>query len=230
MKTIGLVGGTTWNSTIDYYRILNEEIGSRLGNDHSAKIILSSVDFREFKNLVDEKGWPALVGFLSNEAKKLQAAGADFFLIGANTLHKVAGEVARSAPIPLLSILDVVAEEIARRKYRKVGLLGTRLTMEDGFFAAHLKKAGIETLVPGEKERGEIDRVIFEELARGRTEEGARRRFQEIISGLASRGAEGVVLGCTEIPLLIREGESPIPALDTIRLHAVAAAAKALEP
>ncbi|MFH1262553.1 MAG: aspartate/glutamate racemase family protein [Pseudomonadota bacterium] len=229
MKTIGLIGGTTWQSTADYYRILNEEVSKRAGDRHTAKILLASIDFQELWDFVHAENWAGIKEMLVREGNHLADGGADFFLICANTLHKVAEEVAKNVSIPLLSILDVVALELAVHGCRKVGLLGTRVTMEDGFFAQFFKRKGIEMIVPDKSSREEVHRVIFEEIARGRLEDASRRRFQEMIQGFKAQGAEGVVLGCTDLPPLIQQEHSVLPLFDTTRIHALAAVAKTLE-
>ena len=228
MKTIGLIGGTTWQSTADYYRILNEEMSKRAGDRHTAKILLASIDFQELWDLVHAENWKGITSMLVREGKRLADGGADFFLICANTLHKVADEVVKGVRIPLLSILNVVAEEVTSRGFRKLGLLGTTVTMEDGFFARFFEKKGIEIIVPDKPSRDEVQRVIFDEIARGLLDSGSRRRFQEMIQGFKAQGAEGVILGCTDIPPLIQQEHSVLPVFDTTRIHAVAAVAEAL--
>jgi aspartate racemase len=229
VKTIGLIGGTAWQSTLDYYRILNEEMSKRAGDRHTAKILLASIDFQELWDLVHAENWAGITKMLVREGRRLAVGGADFFLIGANTLHKVQDEVAKDVPIPLLSILEVGAREVASRGFRKVGLLGTTVTMEDGYFARYFERKGIQIIVPDKPSRDEVQRVIFDEIARGKLEAASRRRFQEMIQGFKGAGAEGVVLGCTDIPPLIQQEHSVLPLFDTTRIHALAAVAKALE-
>lgn len=229
MKTIGLIGGTTWQSTADYYRILNEEMSKRAGDRHTAKILLASIDFQELWDLARSENWKGVTALLVREGKRLQDGGADFFLICANTLHKVEDEVVKAVRIPLLSILGVVLKEVESRGFRKVGLLGTAVTMEDGFFARFFEEKGIQVLVPDKPSRDEVQRVIFDEIARGILKDGSRRKLAEMIQGFKAQGAEAVVLGCTDIPLLIGQEHSVLPVLDTTRIHAVAAVAKALE-
>jgi len=224
MKTIGLIGGTSWHSTITYYRIINETVAEKLGGHHSAKIIMSSIDYESIARLAHDNDWNGITTLLSNEAKKLEDAGADFFLICANTLHKVAGNVSDKVNIPLLHIVDATAEEIKRKNLKKVGLLGTTFTMEDASYGKRLSQHGLETIVPDETARKEIHNIIFNELTKGIFTQESRNKYIKIISSLTGNGAQGIILGCTEIPLLICQQDSPIPIFDTTKIHSIAAA------
>lgn len=228
MKTIGLIGGTSWHSTITYYRIINETVAKRLGGHASAKIILSSVNYEMIAGPAHDHDWKGIAALLSGEAKKLESAGADFFLICANTLHKVADDVSRAVKIPLLHIVDATANEIKKNGIKKVGLLGTSFTMEDRSYEERLSKQGIETIVPDADERKEIHDVIFNELTKGVISDEARDTYKKVIASLTKKGSAGIILGCTEIPLLIRQTDSPVPIFDTTKIHSTAAAESAL--
>lgn len=220
MKTIGLIGGTSWLSTADYYRLINEKTGERLGGLNSAKIILHSVNFEEFKKKVDENDTKWLSGAFCDLAKKIEAAGADCLALCANTPHKYAPDIQKTIKIPLIHISEAVAAEIAGRKICKSALLGTRITMTEDFFKLKLKERGIETLIPEPDEMDFIHRTIFEELGLNIFKETTRKKYVEIIEKLQSAGAEAVILGCSEIPLLIKQKDSPLPVFDTTEVHA----------
>ena len=229
MKTIGVVGGFTWHSTADYYRIINQEVAARLGGRHSAKIVLWSVDFEEHLQLHDRDGWPGVVAEIADIGKHLKAAGADFLLFVANTLHLIAEPVEAAVGLPILHITDATAAAIQARGLRTVGLLGTRTTMTGDFWVRRMtEKHGIRVLVPAPDGMQEIDRIIFEELAAGRFEPRARQTCLDEIERLSAAGAEGIVLGCTELPLLIRPEDTPALLFDTLSLHARAAVDRAL--
>ena len=230
MKTIGLLGGLTWESTIEYYRILNERTAEWAGGLHSAKILMVSFDFDEIDALMAAGRWEELGARVSGEAKKLEAAGADFLLIGSNTIHKVCGAVEAAVDISLLHIVDVTAEAIRAKRFDKVGLLGTIFTMEHDFYRHRLESMhGIETQIPCRGDRLFVNDVIDRELGFGILKEESRQRFLEIIGHLGEMGCQGVILGCTEIPLLVRQEHTPVPLFDTTRLHAEAAVRKALD-
>jgi aspartate racemase len=230
MKTIGLVGGMSWESSVEYYRIINETIKARLGGFHSAKSVLYSVDFAEIETLQHQGEWPETAQILSRAAASLEAAGADFIVLCTNTMHKVAAEIESAVGIPLLHIADATARQVSSRGLKKIGLLGTRFTMEEDFYKGRLtQKHGLEVLVPDAADREIVHRVIYQELVVGRVEPSSRRQFVRIIERLAGEGAEGVILGCTEIGLLVKEGDSPIPLFDTTRIHAEAAVDLALK-
>lgn len=224
MKTIGLIGGMSWQSTLQYYRFLNEMVQQRLGGSHSAKVLLGSVDFHEVEQLQKAGAWDKAGELLSEYALKLERAGADVVLIGANTMHKVAPAVEAKLKIPLLHVVDATAAEIKRQGCKLVGLLGTRYTMEQPFYRERLtERHQLEAIIPDADERTTIHRVIYEELQHGVLREESRDAFRGIIRKLAVRGADGVILGCTEIPLLIGPKDSPIPVFDTTAIHAQAA-------
>ncbi len=229
MKTIGMLGGMSWESSLEYYRLINEEVKARLGGLHSAKVLMYSVDFGEVNRLLQAGEWASLAEHLGERGRALGEAGADFLVIATNTMHQVAGEVAARAGIPLLHIADAAGEAMARAGIRRVGLLGTRFTMELPFYRQRLRDGfGVEAIIPESAERAEIDRVVFEELCRGEVREASRQRYLAIIAGLATRGAEGIALACTEIPLLVRPGDLALPLFDTTELHARAAVERAL--
>ena len=228
MKTIGLLGGMSWESTQTYYRLLNEGVKTRLGGLHSAKIVLYSVDFADIEALQHKGDWGATARILSDAALSLEKAGADFLVIGTNTMHKVAPEIEQVLRIPLLHIADATAKVLARDGISRVGLLGTRFTMEQAFYRERLEKAGIDVVIPDEPQRHLIHRVIYEELCLGQIVDDSRRAYLEVVDSLAERGAEAVILGCTEIGLLIRQADTPVPLYDTTGIHAAQAVELAL--
>lgn len=228
MKTIGLIGGMSWEASAVYYQLLNRQVQARLGGLHSAKIALISLDFDEPAGLARTSAWAELADLLSDAARKLEAAGAGVLVIGANTAHRVAEEVAASVSIPVLHICDCTAAAITADGLSTVALLGTRYTMEEAFFRDRLHANGLNVLVPDAAERAEIHRIILDELVLGRLEDSSRQTCRKIISRLAGQGAEGVILGCTELPLLLGAADSPVPLYDTTRLHALAAVEAAL--
>lgn len=230
MKTIGLIGGMSWESSIEYYRIINERTKARLGGFHCAKSVMYSVDFAEIETLQHLEKWPETAQILRLAARSLEAAGADFIVLCTNTMHKVAAEIESAVRIPLLHIADATARQVSSRGFKKIGLLGTRFTMEEDFYKGRLtKKHGLKVLVPGPSERATIHRVIYQELVVGEINPSSRNQFREIIKRLVGEGAEGVILGCTEIGLLVKEEDSPVPLFDTTRIHAEAAVDFALE-
>ena len=219
MKTLGLIGGTTWHSTLEYYRALNEGVARRLGGLSSAQLLLHSVNFAEFTPPVDEEGWTSLGQRLGDIAARLEGAGADAVLLCANTPHRVADEVQARVRIPLLHIADATAEAIARQGIDHVALLGTRPTMEQTFFTARLAQRGIGALVPNEADRTMIHATVLEELGRGLFLPEKRAAFRRIIGELVAEGARGVILGCTEFPLLVKPEDVTVPLFDTLALH-----------
>ena len=224
MKTIGLVGGMSWESTQEYYRIVNQRVKERLGGFHSAKVILSSVDFEEVERRQHEGRWDELTALMIDAATRVEAAGADCLLICTNTMHLMAGDVQRAIGIPLLHIVDVTAKAIRQRGFGKVGLLGTRFTMEKDFYKGRLQaKHGLEVLVPDEKDREVIHTILYDELCLGAIKDASRQAFRRIIAGLDARGAQGIILGCTEIPLIVKQEDYALPLFDTTTLHAEAA-------
>ena len=228
MKTIGLIGGITWLSTMDYYRLLNQKINEHLGGVHSAQILLSSVDFAEVKRLTLADDWNGLANMMSREANRLQQAGANCILIGANTMHNIAEAVQASIRIPLINIAVETGKEIQKQQLKKVALLGTRYTMQLPFYKNVLTKQGIETIIPNNEEMGYINTAIYEEMGKGIFLPERKTEIIRIIHKLKSEGAEGVILGCTEIPILIKQEDSPIPVFDTAAIHVVAAVEFAL--
>lgn len=230
MKTIGLLGGMSWESTLPYYRIINQQVQAALGGLHSARILLYSVDFDEIAQMQREGRWDDAGVLLSDAARALQGAGAELLLLCTNTMHKVAPMIEAAVSIPLLHIVDTLAARLREAGHARVGLLGTRFTMEEPFYRDRLRQAGIEACVPGTQEREAIHRTIFDELCRGRILDASRERLLAIIEGLADAGAEAIVFGCTEIGLLLDSADAPLPVFDTTRIHAEAAACAALQP
>ncbi|EWH00222.1 aspartate racemase [Halomonas sp. BC04] len=229
MKTIGLLGGMSWESTASYYRALNEGVKAALGGLHSAKLCLYSVDFAEIERLQHAGDWDATAKILSRAARSVEAGGADFLLIGTNTMHKVAPQIAEAVSIPLLHIADATAQRLAADGIRRVGLLGTRFTMEQEFYKGRIAEGfGIEVLVPDDAQRGLVHEVIYHELCLGEVKETSRQRFLEIIQSLRERGAEAVILGCTEIALLVQQSQTEVPLYDTTAIHAEEAVKLAL--
>jgi len=230
MKTIGLIGGMSWESTADYYRILNREVKARLGEPHSAKIIMHSVDFAEIEKLQSAGKWDKLRDMMIKIAQKLESADADMILICANTMHQMAPEVQQEISIPLLHIADTAAEKIKANGFKKVGLLGTKYTMEGDFYKNRIEENyNIEVIVPERKDREYIHQVIYQELISGILKDEAREKFKQIIERLKEKGAEGIILGCTEIPLLIKNKDCSIPIFNTTELHAKKAVQSALD-
>ncbi|QNA44963.1 aspartate/glutamate racemase family protein [Lacibacter sediminis] len=228
MKTIGLIGGITWLSTLDYYRLLNQKVNEQLGGVHSAQILLSSVDFDEIKRLTLADDWNGLANMMSREANRLQQAGADCILIGANTMHNIAEAVQASIRIPLINIAVETGKEIQKQQLKKVVLLGTKYTMQLPFYKNVLAKQGIETIIPNEAEMEYINTAIYEEMGKGIFLPEQKTEIIRIIDELKNKGAEGVILGCTEIPILIKQEDSPIPVFDTAAIHVNAAVRFAL--
>ncbi|MFZ6030284.1 MAG: aspartate/glutamate racemase family protein [Chloroflexota bacterium] len=221
MKTIGLIGGMSWESTLEYYRLINEGVKARLGGYHSAKCLLYSVDFAEIEALQRIGDWPRMAQLLGDAAQRLEYGGADFLLLCTNTMHKVAPEMQAAVNIPLLHIADAAGDAIRAAGLPCVGLLGTRFTMEQDFYAGRLERQhGLRVLVPDEDDRAFVHEVIFDELVLGKIEADSRARYGEIIAGLVERGAQGILLGCTEIGLLVRPEDSRVPLFDTTQLHA----------
>ncbi len=223
MRTIGLIGGMSWESSALYYQIMNREVGRRLGGLHSPQICLTSLNFQDIADRQKAGDWDGMSDILCKAARGLEASGADCLLIGTNTMHKLAPQVQAATQIPLLHIAEVTADAIAKQGLKTVGLMGTRFTMEQPFYADKLAERGIKTLVPKADERAEIHRIIFEELCRGEFSDASRATLCAHIDGLKARGAQGVVLGCTELPLIIKQQDSALPVFDTTELHALAA-------
>jgi len=230
MKTIGLIGGMSWESTLVYYRIINQVVRETLGGLHSARIEMHSFDFAEIATLQDEGDWQGIAKLLIVAAQNLENAGADLLVICTNTMHKVAGTVQKDVSVPLLHIADATAQEIKARGLNRVGLLGTRATMEEDFYIGRLiDRHGLDVITPNEQQRELIDKVIYNELCRGAVDPASREKFVEIMRNLIAGGAEGIILGCTEIGLLIDQQDIRTPVFDTTAIHAGSAARLALE-
>jgi aspartate racemase len=224
MKTIGLLGGMSWESTASYYRLINQGVNERLGGLHSAQIVMVSVDFETIARQQRAGDWTAAAEALGRAASLIQAAGADGLVICTNTMHKIASQIEAAVDIPLLHIADATATALQREGIRTAGLLGTRFTMEQDFYVGRLRERfGIDVVIPGPEERETVHRVIFEELCQGRIETASRLRYLEIIEALARQGAEAVILGCTEIGLLVSSSDTPVRLLDTTAVHAARA-------
>jgi len=230
MKTIGIIGGMSWESTATYYRLINVEVGRRMGGFHSAQIVLSSVDFAEIERMQTTGNWEAAGRALAKEAIALEHAGADLLLLATNTMHKVAGAIERAVSTPLLHIADPSGRAVVARGIRTVALLGTRYTMEQDFYKGRLaSRYGVKALVPDADDRATVDGVIFDELVHGKVIETSKRSYLDIIGRLVESGAEGVILGCTEIGMLVGRKDVAVPVFDTTELHAAAAVAAAIE-
>jgi aspartate racemase len=229
VKTIGLIGGMSWESTVPYYRQINEVVKQRLGGLHSAKLILYSVDFHDIERLQHAGDWPAAGKLLAQAARSLELAGADFLVLCTNTMHKVAADIEASVRIPLLHIADPTAAEIKAAGFSKVGLLGTRFTMEQAFYKDRLSdRHGLQVITPGAEDRDVIHRIIYEELCLGTILDASRLEYRRVIAALVRQGAEAIVLGCTEIALLVTQQDSSVPLFDTTGIHARKAAELAL--
>ena len=218
-----MIGGMSWHSTVEYYRLVNELTNRRVGGMHSAKVLLHSIDFEEFQPPGDAEGWKKAAAMFSSLARRLQAAGADCLLLCANTPHMVAGEIQEQIRIPLIHIAEVTAKEIGKKRLTRAALLGTKFTMERSFFTDKLREQGIEPLIPEQEDRDFIHTTIYSELGKGIFSEETKKRYLQTIEKLRVRGAQGVIFGCTEIPLLIRAEECVIPVFDTTRIHVTAA-------
>jgi aspartate racemase len=229
MKTIGLIGGMSWESSIEYYRIINEDIRARLGGLHSAKSIMYSFDFAEVEALADAGKWNEAAKAMVTAARSVETGGADIVLICTNTMHKLADQVQRHIGIPLLHIADATADRVRTLGLKTVGLLGTKFTMEEDFYSGRLTRHhGLEVMIPNFEERSIVHRVIFDELCLGEIKPSSRAKYVSIMRRLARDGAQGIILGCTEIGLLVQQADSPVPVFDTTRIHAEAAVEWAL--
>lgn len=228
MKTIGLLGGMSWESTELYYRLINEGIKARLGGLHSARIALVSVDFHEIEVMQRAEDWEQAGAALAKAARAVQAAGADFLLLCTNTMHKVAPQIEAAVSIPFLHLADATAQRIHSAGLHRVGLLGTAFTMEQDFYKARLAQHGLNVLVPSAADRQIVHRVIYEELVLGEVNPASRGEYLRIIDDLAGRGAEGVIAGCTEIGMLVKQEHTATPIFDTTAIHAQAAVDMAL--
>lgn len=228
MKTIGLIGGMSWESSALYYRILNEQVKARLGGLHSAKCIIYSVDFEEIERYQKQGEWDKAAQVLANAAKSIQLAGADFVMICTNTMHKVAQDIAEQITIPLLHIADMTADAILTEGIKTIGLLGTRYTMEQEFYKSRLEQKGIQVLIPEEDDRHIVNQVIYDELCLGQIKQNSKLQYKNIIEKLVLAGAEGIILGCTEIGLLVKQEDATVPLFDTTAIHAKGAVDVAL--
>lgn len=229
MKTIGLIGGMSWESTVTYYQIINRIINKELGGLHSAKVLLYSVDFAEIEECQSSGNWEKSADILSAVAQNLEKAGADFIVICTNTMHKVVPQIQSSINIPIIHIAESTAAELKRQNISKVALLGTKYTMKQDFYKAKLESSGIEVLIPDEQGIEIVNTVIFNELCLGIISELSRRKFHDIIEKLGEQGAQGVILGCTEVGMLICQDDTDLPVFDTTLIHAKEAARLALE-
>lgn len=231
MKTLGLIGGMSWESSAQYYRILNEAVRQRLGGTHSAQLLLWSVDFHRIEQLQHAGQWDALAAEMADAARRLHAGGAQLLLICTNTMHLLADAVTGAVPVPLLHIADPTAARIKADGLQCVGLLGTAFTMEQDFYRGRLEREhGLQVLVPDEEDRRTVHRIIYEELITGVVRDDSRQAYAQVIQRLVARGAQGIILGCTEIMLLVGQQDSPVPLFDTTTLHALAAIDAALAP
>ncbi|OLS33560.1 aspartate/glutamate racemase family protein [Bacillus sp. MRMR6] len=228
MKTIGLIGGMSWESSVEYYRIINEEVRERLGGLHSAKCLLYSVDFDEIERYQAEGDWESAGKVLAAAASSLEKAGAEFIVICTNTMHKVLDAIEEKVTIPTLHIADATVKQINHTRMKTVGLLGTKYTMEHDFYRTRVEGHGINVVVPNKEDRDKINQVIFEELCLGKIEDSSKHYFKQVIKELVENGAEGIILGCTEIGLLIKPEDSDVPLFDTTHIHAIEAVNNAL--
>jgi aspartate racemase len=225
VKTAGLIGGMSWESTVPYYQVLNRAVGEALGGLHSARMVLYSVDFQEIEELQHTGRWTEAGEILAAAARAVERAGADFLVLCTNTMHKVAPQIEVAVGLPLLHIADATASRVKAAGLGRVGLLGTRFTMEEDFYRGRLEREhGLEVLVPGPEQRETLHRVIYDELCRGRVRDESRREYQRIVGDLVGRGAEGVILGCTEMGLLLGARDAEVPLFDTAQIHAEEAA------
>jgi aspartate racemase len=229
MKTIGLIGGLTWYSTLDYYRLLNELMNEKLGGVHSAKIILHSVDFAEIKILTEQQDWKSIAEIICKAAKGVETAGADCLMIGANTMHNIANEVQAAINIPVIHIAEATADAIKARALKKVALLGTKYTMQLPFYAEKLSQQGIATIIPNEADIEYINNSIYNEFSKGIFLPETKQQYLQIIDKLIAQGAEGIIAGCTEIPILIKPGDCRVPVFNTGLIHSMAAVDFALK-
>jgi len=229
MKTIGLLGGMSWESTALYYKLINEGIKEKLGGLHSAKIALHSVDFAEIETMQHVGDWDGAAKALTKAAQNIEAAGADFLLICTNTMHKVAPQIQDGIDIPLLHLADATAKRIQDAGIKTIGLLGTNFTMEQDFYKGRLEHHGLNVLVPNKEDRDIIHRVIYDELCLGQVEDTSRQEYLRIMNKLRDAAAEGVIEGCTEIVILVQQDHTDIPLFDTTRIHAEAAVLESLK-
>ncbi|MES2847759.1 MAG: amino acid racemase [Bacteroidota bacterium] len=223
MKTIGFIGGLTWHSSIDYYRLLNEMVNEKLGGAHSCQMLMYSVEFGEIKRLTFAEDWDGIATIMCKAAATLETAGADCILLGANTMHNIADKVAATINIPLIHIAEATATEILKKKIKKIALLGTKYTMQMDFYKNKLADQNIETLIPNVDDMEYINAAVYEEMGKGLFLPETKGRIIKIIKELQQQGAQGVILGCTELPILIKQEDISVPAFDTTLIHAKAA-------
>ncbi|MEO9275379.1 aspartate/glutamate racemase family protein [Marinomonas sp. 5E14-1] len=230
MKTIGIIGGMSWESSVLYYKTINELVKERLGGLHSAKVVLSSVDFAEIERLQHQGDWTLLGKMLAEEAKRLELAQVDFIVIATNTMHKVADVIQDAIKVPLLHIADATGRKLKEHEHKKVGFIGTRYSMEDDFYTKRLEASyGLEVITPSKADRDEIHRIIYEELCLGKILPESRRIYIDIVNRLQASGADAVIEGCTEITLLLQQEHVSVPLFDTTYIHAESAVNEALE-
>lgn len=229
MKTIGLIGGMSWESTVTYYQIINETVKQQLGGFHSAKLLLYSVDFAEIEEYQAKGEWDKSAEVLAEAARNLEKAGADYIIICTNTMHKVVPEIQKRISIPIIHIAEATADELKANRITKVGLLGTKYTMTQDFYKSKLTEAGIEVVIPDEEGVTIVNDIIYNELCLGKVSEASRKKYLSIIGELEKNGAQGVILGCTEIGLLIQQKDLELPVFDTTQIHATKAAMLAVE-
>ena len=223
-RTLGIIGGMSWESTESYYRLINEGVKAKLGGLHSADLLIHSVDFGPINTLQETGRWEALGETMASSGTRLQAAGAQGIMIASNTMHKLFDDVQSATDLPLIHIADATIDAIKAQNLSKIALLGTQFTMTQDFYKQRLIDAGLEVLIPAEEERAEVHRIIKKELCVGEFKDSSRAYYRQVVEALAAQGAEGVILGCTEIGLLITQADSPIPVFDTTAIHAAAAA------
>jgi aspartate racemase len=228
MKTIGLIGGMSWESSAEYYRIINEDVKAKLGGLHSAKCVLYSVDFEEIERYQRAGEWEKAGEILIHAAQSLEKAGASFIVICTNTMHKLAKQIEQNVTIPLLHIADATAEQIIQRDFRTVGLLGTKYTMEQEFYKSRIEGKGINVVTPDEDDRVIVNNIIYNELCLGKVLSSSKEEYKRIIHDLVQKGAQGIILGCTEITLLIKQEDYEVPLFDTTQIHAIEAVQLAL--
>lgn len=229
MKWIGLIGGMSWESSAEYYRVINELVRDQLGGLHSAQILLASVNFAQIEAYQHRGEWDAAGAALAEVAQRLVAGGAELIILCTNTMHKVAPQIIRDLPVPFLHIADATALQITQFGLTRIGLLGTRYTMEQDFYTGRLRETfGIDVIIPNDNERTDVNRIIYDELCLGQIIPDSRVRYREIIANLVAQGAQGIIFGCTEITLLVDQSDSSVPVFDTTRIHAVQAVAVAL--
>ncbi|MGM0896514.1 MAG: aspartate/glutamate racemase family protein [Bacillota bacterium] len=229
MKTIGLIGGMSWESSAEYYRLLNEQVKQRLGGLHSAECLMYSVDFEEIERFQSEGKWQEAGERLADVARSLEKGGAELIVLCTNTMHKVISSIEEAVSVPVLHIADATAKEIEANHLHTVGLLGTKYTMEQDFYKERIADSGIKVLIPEAAERDMINQIIFDELCLGKINDSSKVKYQQAIQNLIDRGAQGIILGCTEIGLLIHDEDAEVPLFDTAKIHARVAVESALE-